>query len=136
MAMRETVRSLRAYFILSGLVSLVSSVSAFRVSLMGPATIAAIPAAISAVFSVTFLYVGFSLAGLLRTSVGQIITLLYASTGWSVLVFLLSLLQGLDPVRLGVLILALLILWYLLVNVRRLAAEAQTASAVVADSPK
>ena len=85
---------------------------------------------------VTFLYVGFSLAGLLRTSVGQIITLLYASTGWSVLIFLLSLLQGLDPVRLGVLILALLILWYLLVNVRRLAAEAQTASALVADSHK
>ena len=49
--------------------------------------------------------------------------------------FLLSLIQGLDPVRLGVLILALLILWYLLVNVRRLAAEAQTAPAVVADSP-
>jgi len=136
MAMRETVRSLRAYFILSGVVSLVSSTSALRVSLMGPATIAAIPAAISVVFSVTFLYVGLSLAGLLRTSVGQIITLLYASTGWSVLIFLLSLLQGLDPVRLGVLILALLILWYLLVNVRRLAAEAQTASALVADSPK
>lgn len=136
MAMRETVRSLRAYFILSGLLSLVSSVSALRVSLMGPAMIAAIPAAISAVFSVTFLYVGFSLAGLLGTSVGQIITLLYASTGWSVLVFLLSLLQGLDPVRLGVLIFALLILWYLLVNVRRLAAEAQTSSAVVADSAK
>src|SRR5260370_14002348 len=108
MAMRETVRSLRAYFILGGLLSLVSSVSALRISLIGPDTIAAIPPAISVVFSVTFLYVGFYLAELLKTSVGQITTLLYASTGWSTLVFFsVSLLQGLDPVRLGVVILTL-----------------------------
>jgi hypothetical protein len=134
MAMRETVRSLRAYFILSGLASLFFSGSALRVSLQGPVTIASVVDVISIGFSLAFLYVGFSLAGLLRSSAGPIVTLLYASTGWAVFVYLLSLLQGLSPVGLVTLILTLLILWYLLKNVRRLAAEAQVASSGAAPS--
>jgi hypothetical protein len=136
MAMKETVRSLQAYFILSGLLGFVSTSSAILVGLLGPSTISAILPAIGVVFSLMFVYVGFSLARLLRTSQGLLLKLLYASSGWSVLVFVLSLLHGLDPVALGVLVLSLLILWYLLMNVRRLAAEANAVSMLVAESPK
>ena len=126
--MRETVRSLRIYFILSGLANLFVWASALRVGLQSPGTIGVIVEVISIGLSLAFLYVGFSLAGLLRSSAGRIVTLLYISTGWTVFVCLLSLLQGISPVGLVPLILALLILWYLLKNVRRLAAEAQVVS--------
>lgn len=128
MAMKETVRSLRAYFILSGLATLFFSASALRVSLPGPLTIAMIVDVVSIGFSLAFLYVGFSLAGLLRSSPDRIVILLYVSTGWTVFVYLRSLFLGLSPFALGWLIITLLILWYLLRNVRRLAAEAQVVS--------
>ena len=112
---------------LSGLASLFFSGFALRVSLQGRLTIAAIVEVISIGFSLAFLYVGFSLPGLLRSSAGRIVTLLYASTGWTVFVYVLSLLR-LSPGGLVTLILSLLILWYLLKNVRRLAAEAHVAS--------
>jgi hypothetical protein len=132
MAMRETVRSLRAYFILSGLASLFLTGSVLRVSSQRPITIATVVEVISVGFSLAFLYVGFALAGLLRSSAGRILALLYASTGWTLFVFLLSLLQGVAPVALVTLILSLLILWYLLKNVRRLSTEAQVPSPGVA----
>ena len=128
MAMRETVRSLRAYFILSGLATLLSYGRALWVNSQG-AVIAIAIGIIGIGFSLAFLYVGFSLPALLRSSPGRITTLLYVSTGWVVFVFLVGLLEGLAPVALITLILSLLILWYLLKNVRRLAAEAQVSSA-------
>ena len=138
MAMRETVRSLQAYFILSGLASLFFSGSALRVSLQGPVTITTVVEVIGIGFSLAFLYVGISLTRLLRSSARHIVALLYASTGWSASVYLLSLLQGLSPsawsVGLVAFILALLILWYLLKNVRRLAPEAQVSSSITAPS--
>jgi hypothetical protein len=124
MAMRETVRSLRAYFILSGLATLFSYGRALWVNYQGAVSIATFIGLIGIGFSLAFLYVGFSLPGLLRSSAGRIATLLYVSTGWVLFVFLLGLLEGLAPVALITLILSLLILWYLLKNVRRLAAEA------------
>jgi Ca2+/Na+ antiporter len=126
MEMRETVRSLRAYFIFSGLAGLFFGVSALRVNLLGTA-IGAIIGLISIGFSLAFVYVGFTLPKLLRVSANRIVTLLYASTGWTVLFFLLSLFGGLSVFGLVTLILTLLILWYLLKNVRRLAAEVQGA---------
>lgn len=128
MAMRETVRSLRAYFILSGLLSLVYSATALRATLQNPSAIPAILDLITVAIALAFIYVGFALPGLLRGSVERVVTLLYASTGWSVFVFLLTLMQGFNPVAFGFLILTVLILWYLLRNVRRLAAEAQITS--------
>src|SRR5437870_2525402 len=82
---------------------------------------------ISIGFSLAFVYVGFTLPKLLRGSASRIVTLLYASAGWTVFFFLLSLLGGPSTFGLVTLILTLLILWYLLKNVRRLAAEAQAA---------
>jgi hypothetical protein len=128
MKMRETVRSLRVYFILSGLAGLFVSGSALRVSLQGSAAIEAVLQAISIALSLAFLYVGFGLAGLLRTSPGRIVTILYASAGWSGFHFLLSLLRSGIPFGLVTLLLVLVIVWYLLKNVQRLAAEAQVAS--------
>jgi hypothetical protein len=60
----------------------------------------------------------------LRSSSRRIVILLYASTVWAVLTFLLSLLNGVQPGAIVVIVMSLLILWYLLRNVRRLSAEA------------
>jgi hypothetical protein len=125
--MRETVRSLRAYFIFSGLAGLFFAASALRVSLLGAGIISVIVGLISIGFSLAFVYVGFTLQKLLRGSASGIVTLLYVSAGWTVFFFLLSLFGGPSAFGLVTLILTLLILWYLLKNVRRLAAEAQAA---------
>lgn len=124
MEMRETVRSLRAYFIFSGLAGVFFGVSALRANLLGTA-IGAIIGFISIGFSLAFVYVGFTLPKLLRVSANRIVMLLYASTAWTVFFFLLSLLGGPSVYGLVALVLTLLILWYLLKNVRRLAAEVQ-----------
>ena len=126
MEMRETVRSLRAYFIFSGLAGVFFGVSALRANLLGTA-IGAIIGLISIGFSLAFVYVGFTLPKLLRVSANRIVMLLYASTAWTVFFFLLSLLGGPSVFGLVALVLTLLILWYLLKNVRRLAAEVQAA---------
>ena len=128
MAMRETVRSLRAYFILSGLATLISYGRALWVNFQGPLKLPTGIGIIGIGFSLAFLYVGFSLPRLLRSSAGRIVTLLYVSTGWVVFVFLLGLREELAPIAVVTLVLSLLILWYLLRNVRRLAAEAQASS--------
>jgi len=124
LGMRETVGSLRAYFILSGLAGIFS---ALRINLLSASILGAIVELITIGFSLAFVYVGFALSKLLRTSANRIATLLYASAGWSVFAFLLSILGGPSVIALLILILSLLIVWYLLKNVRRLAGEAQAA---------
>ena len=125
MAMKETVRSLRAYFILSGVATLISYGRALWVNFQGPISIPTIIGVIGIGFSAAFLYVGINLPRLLRSSAGRIVTLLYVSTGWVVFVFLVGLREELAPIAVVTLLLSLLILWYLLKNIRRLAAEAQ-----------
>jgi hypothetical protein len=124
MGMRETAGSLRTYFILSGLAGVFF---ALRVSLLGAGIIGVILELISIGFSLAFVYVGFTLPKLLRESASRVVILLYASAAWTVFFFLLSLLGGPSAFGLVSLILTLLIVWYLLKNVRRLAAEAQAA---------
>ncbi|OLB22087.1 MAG: hypothetical protein AUH15_07480 [Acidobacteriales bacterium 13_2_20CM_55_8] len=128
MAMKETVRSLRAYFILSGIASLWFGFLGLAVNLqtaISPATILMASIGIVGVgFSLAFVYVGVFLPGLLRSSSHRIVILLYASTVWAVLTFLLSLLNSVQPGAIVVIVISLLILWYLLRNVRRLSAEA------------
>lgn len=129
MAMKETVRSLRAYFILSGLASLWFGLVGLAVDLrasISPAMILATTVGIVGVgLALAFLYVGICLPGLLRRASSAIIMLLYVNTGWAGLTFLLSLFNGVQVGTVVVLALTLLILWYLLRNVRRLAAEMQ-----------
>ncbi len=119
---------LAAYFILSGLATLFSYGRALWVNFQGSFTLATVVGVIGIGFSLAFLYVGISLPRLLRSSAGRVVTLLYVSTGWVLFVFLLGLLEGLAPVAVITLLLSLLILWYLLKNVRRLAAEAKVSS--------
>jgi predicted exporter len=66
MAMKETVRSLRTYFILSGLATLFSYGRALWVNFQGPFMIATVIGIIGIGFSLAFLYVGFFLPGLLK----------------------------------------------------------------------
>jgi hypothetical protein len=127
MQMRETIRSLRLYFILSGLAGALVSGFALRVSLQSSATIETALRAISIALSLAFLYVGFNLAGLLRTSPGRVTAILYVTAGWSAFDFLIRLVRTGIPFGLITLLLVLLIVWYLLKNVQRLAAEAQIA---------
>lgn len=131
MAMRETVRSLRVYFILSGLLAVLGSLT-----LLAPILRTAISVTTAVIMvcvlgnlglGLAFLYVGFSLPKLLRSSPNWIIKLLYASAGWSVLFFIVRLPNGIQAGSFVMLTLTLLIVWYLLKNVRRLAAEAQRA---------
>jgi hypothetical protein len=129
MAMKETVRSLRAYFILSGVATLISYGRALWVNFQGPFKLPTAIGVIGIGFSVAFLYVGINLPRLLRSSASRVVTLLYVSTGWVVFVFLLGLREELAPIAVVTLLLSLLILWYLLKNIRRLAAEAQASSA-------
>jgi hypothetical protein len=127
--MRETIRSLRIYFILSGLASLWFGFLGLAADLqvgISPATIPATAIGIVGIgLALAFLYVGISLPGLLRNSSRRIVMLLYVSAGWAILTSLLSLLNGLQGRTIAILAISLLILWYLLRNVRRLAAEAQ-----------
>jgi hypothetical protein len=124
MGMRETVGSLRAYFILSGLAGIFSAIGLIY---LNGGIVGVVIALVTIGFSLAFLYVGFALAKLLRSSSSRITTLLYSSAGWSVFAFLLSILGGLSAGALVTLVLSLLIVWYLLRNVRRLAGEAQAA---------
>jgi hypothetical protein len=134
MGMRETVGSLRAYFILSGLAGMYYAVR----FLMNAGIVGMLVELVSIGFGLAFLYVGFALSRLLRSSSSRIIKLLYlsacwsvfvslSSAGWSVYVSRQNILGGLsvDPLNFPFLALSLLIVWYLLRNVRRLAGEAQ-----------
>src|SRR5450432_1571838 len=123
MKMRETVRSLRLYFILSGLAGAFVSGSALLASLQRSATTAAALQAVGIALSLAFLYVGFALVPLLRTSPGRILNILYASAACSAVSFLVGFLRTGLPHGLVTLLLILLVVWYLSTNVRRLAEE-------------
>ena len=127
--MRETVRSLRIYFILSGLASLwfgVQSLASDFQAGISPVMILLISTGVaSAVLALGFLYVGLFLEKLLQHSSNRIIVLLYASTGLAVLSSALNFLGGGGVTAIVILAVTMLILWYVLRNVRRLAAEAR-----------
>ena len=132
MAMRETVRSLRAYFILSGLLSAGVNV---RGLLAGVNAIGAISAVIGLGFALAFLYAGIRLPHLLRTAPGQITGLLIVAAAFLVISFAYELLAGYGGNWLF-LVFGLLIVWYLFMNVRRLAGESQAAAASTSTTPR
>jgi L-lactate permease len=77
--------------------------------------------------SLAFLYVGFFLQGLLKNSSHRIVVLIYASMVWVVLSFLGTHFPGVELREIVGEALSLLLGFYLLKNVRRLASEAQDA---------
>jgi hypothetical protein len=126
--MRETVRSLRAYFILSGLAELyleaVALVSILRFTISVATILMTIVAIVGICFAIVFLYVGALLPALLRNAAGRVVTLLYVSAGWLVMSSVPGFFIGDRRWVVVGLAIGLLIIWYLLRNVRRLAGEA------------
>ncbi len=126
MAMRETFGTLRAYFALSAVLGGLASFS--QVIHSGGKAMAAGVGIINLGFALAFIYVGLSLRRLLTVSARAVTTLLFVSTAWAALLILLSVLGGAHAVEIIVLALSILILGYLLVDVRRLSAAPQQAS--------
>ena len=122
--LRETVRSLRAYFIIvaimSGAVNLVSL-------LIVPVGVNTVLSVVGLGFCVALFYVGVRLRQLLVTSLGRITGVLIAGAAYLGVLLLFDLISGQYTGVVGVLI-GLLMTWYLLKNVRRLAAESQAAT--------
>ena len=130
MAMRETVKTLRIYFILNGVVGAVLSLfilaSAVIViqSLIGLGGLS---------FSIASLYLGIRLRTLLTTSPRTATSILLASMGWLGFLLVVDLLySAVGPAAYTGLI--ILLFWYLLKNVRRLAAEQDVGSASLTGS--
>ncbi len=124
MAMRESVISLRAYFIiialLAGIKNTVSLVQSHR-----DITIV-IVALIGVGFAIAYLYIGIALRKLIVKSPKIITRVILASMGFLVVGSLFSLLVGVQTVMVvAQLIIGLLITWYLLKNVNRLSSEEQ-----------
>jgi hypothetical protein len=122
MAMKETVRSLTLYFVLSGLLGGAVNLWALFRNELGVGTAISV---IGLGFAVAYFYVGVRLRHLLSTAPGQITKLLIAGAVFLVLLLALDLLSGMRSGTLPQVIIGLLINWYLFVNVRRLAAESQ-----------
>src|ERR1700751_2482365 len=91
MAMRETVRSLRAYFILSALISGAINVLAL---LRGGAALGFVIALIGVGFAMAYLYAGLRLGPLLATASRQVVNILIAGAVFLVLLLGLDLLSG------------------------------------------
>ena len=121
MTMKETVRSLKLYFILCGIVGLLPVIG--QISQASANVFLGVFGLISLAFAVAYFYIGVSLQKLIVTSPNMIVNVLYANAAYSLLVFLLSLLSGFNPAAAGITAFSLLVLWYLLVNVKRLAQE-------------
>ena len=131
MAMRETVRSLKAYFIVSGLISMFVNLQ--LVSAGGGLAIAI--GGLGLAVALAFLYVCIRLRQLLTTAPNRVTTLLVAAASLMLLMFLVNLLAGAGARSLPFFVFGLLTLWYLFANVRPLAAEAQAAGAIGSAGP-
>ncbi len=129
MAMKESIRSLRLYFVLSGLASLWVCVVTLTPILRAPLSAVVIVAAVFGIaflaMSLAFLYVGFFLRRLLKDSSHRIVILIYIGMAWVVISFLANLFGGIQTQEVVIDALSILLGLYLLKNIRRLAAEAQ-----------
>ena len=119
--MRETVGSLKAYFIVVAVLGLIGNFSAIAASSINPLFL--IIGLIGLVFSVAYLYMGISLRKLLAESPKIVSNVILASMVYLIINFLISLLGGFQVGLAVQLAIGLLITWYLLTNVKRLSQE-------------
>jgi hypothetical protein len=119
--MKETVGSLKAYFIVVSILGIAGSIMALGESQVNPLFL--VTGLIGLAFSVAYFYIGIALRKLLVESPKLIDNILLASMAYQVITFLLGLFNGFQTSLVIQLAIALLILWYLLVNVRRLSKE-------------
>ena len=126
--MKETVRSLRAYFVVVAVLSGAMNLAALVRPVNGLSMVISL---IGLGFALAYLYLGVRLKRLLVSSPEQVTGVLIAGAVFLVLLFGLGMLFGLQGGLVAQVILGLLIAWYLFVNVKRLAVEARTAQVVV-----
>ena len=120
--MRETVKSLRAYFIIAGLLSIYSNGTSLMSS---PGIVALCLSGASLLMAIAYLYVGAVLPSLLVKSTSFIYVLLAFNAALSVLYGALLLVFGSTVQPLVMVVVSLVISAYLYANVKRLAAEAR-----------
>lgn len=121
--MKESVGSLKAFFIFVGILGVFGSYTAITQPQENLNTINLISLILGIGFSIAYLYIGFSLRKLLVEYPKIITTVILANIVVSVLNFLLSLFQGFQlNILLGFAV-GLLINWYLYSSVMRLSKE-------------
>ena len=125
--MKESVGSLKAYFIVVSVLGVIGSLGILGASQVNPLFL--VIGLIELGFSVAYLYIGITLRKLLVKSPKVIDNILFASMAYHVIIFLLSLSNGLQIVLVIRLAIVLLLFWYLLINVKRLSQEVKSNSA-------
>jgi thiol:disulfide interchange protein len=122
--MKESVGSLKAYFIVVSVLGIISSLATLGTSQINPLVLVFF--LIELGFSLTYLYIGITLRKLLVKSPELLNNILFGSMAYHVIIFLLSLLNGFQIVLVIRLAIALLLFWYLLINVKRLSQEVKS----------
>jgi hypothetical protein len=125
--MKESVGSLKAYFIVVSVLGMIGSLATLGASPINPLFL--VIGLIELGFSVAYLYIGITLRKLLVKSPKLLNNILLTSMAYQVITFLLSLLNGFQIGLVIRLAIALLLLWYLLTNVKRLSQEVKSNSA-------
>jgi hypothetical protein len=120
--MKETARSLRAYFVIVGLLGAYFNVTGLMAS---PGAIMMGIEGLSLVFALAYLYFGAVLPSLLRAGTERIYAVLAANAAVTVVQALLVLVLAPNVFALVVCAVGLAICAYLYFNVKRLAAEAR-----------
>ncbi len=126
--MRETVRSLRMYFVLVGLYSIGSSLASWAPP-NGSLTLilADLFQLVNAGFGIAYCVASWKMPRLLETGGGALVALIFASCGWAVLTIGLAFMGGARSVTLEVtLVLEVLISLYLWRSVKRLSTTPAT----------
>ena len=126
MAMRETARSLAAYFILSGLLGGAINLNSLLRDGTGFAMVVDL---IGVALCVAYLYVGVRLRHLLAAAPRQVVGVLTATAAFLIVILVLSLASGAIRETWPTLVIGGLITWYLYANVRRLIAQPRPAGA-------
>ena len=119
MAMQESVGSLKAYFIIVGLLSGLSNAASLRSG--GGSAVAVLLSLIGVGFGLAYLYIGFSLKTLLTKAPGVITGVLIAGAVYLGIIFLLGWVAGGRGFLVVYVAIGLGITWYLFSSVRRLA---------------
>ena len=127
MAMRETVRSMRVFLILTGVLALFPNLGfIFR---RGGGVAVPILGLIGIFLASEYIYIGLKLRAFVATNAPVVTKVFYGTSVFLVLFLVLGLTIGpLGVVLVAEAALGLLINWYLLRNFRRLVREAQEAS--------
>jgi hypothetical protein len=127
--MKESVGSLKAYFIVVSVLGIISSLATLGTSQINPLFLVFF--LIELGFSLTYLYIGITLRKLLVKSPKLLNNIIIASMAYKVITFLL-ISFSINSLQIALVIqlaISLLLFWYLLINVKRLSQEVKSNSA-------